>query len=35
MQNDQIATEFFFRKYPFGGNFLIYAGLNDVLDYLQ
>ncbi|CAD8186417.1 unnamed protein product [Paramecium pentaurelia] len=35
MENDQTAFELIFRKCPFGGQYVIFAGLNEVVRYIK
>ncbi len=35
MQNTQASFDYFFRKNPFKGAYVIFAGLGDILDYLE
>ncbi|KAM3128204.1 hypothetical protein pb186bvf_019687 [Paramecium bursaria] len=35
MHNDHTAFELFYRKAPFGGNYVVFAGLKDVHDFLN
>lgn len=35
MHEDSTAFELFFRKCPFGGEYVIFAGLSDVMEYLR
>jgi nicotinate phosphoribosyltransferase len=35
MQNDHTAFELLFRKCPFGGQYVIFAGLEEVANYIK